>query len=344
MRYLLLTLTALVMFIAGCTTTPGVIPPQDPRVWGADPRDIYLDQMSAKLGWTYERGPGPYDYTMTSPKGDLVKFTIGSDLVVINSTRWKQERDTVEMHGNKLLLPESTYNFICKHFNKNHLAVTPDRSAKPEYKLTPIPKADNKVEVPKQPLSTELKGLTICIDAGHGGKDPGGMANGVVEKEIALDVSLMLREMLEARSAKVVMTRTGDTYPELEDRCTLANTSDCHLFVSIHANIAPNDDGVTGFEVFYKEGSDKGAAFAGAIVAAMANVTDAPNRGAKKDPRGLRVLEKTRMPATLVELGFMSNAGEARRLVNKTYQRQLAEAIVAGIAKHWKSRPGVVSR
>lgn len=343
MRYLALGLTALVLFVAGCTT-PGVIPPQDPRVWGPDPRDIYLDQMASKLGWTYERGPGPYDYTMTSTKGDKVKFTIGSDMLVINSTRWRQERDAVELNGTQLLLPESTYNFICKHFGLHHMAVTPDRTTKPEYKLTPIPKGESKVEAPKQPMSTALKGLTICIDAGHGGKDPGGMANGVVEKEIALSVSLMVRDLLESHSAKVVMTRTGDTYPELEDRCVLANNSKCDLFVSIHANIAPNDDGVTGFEVFYKEGNEQGASFAGALVRAMDKATDAPNRGAKKDPRGLRVLEKTKMPATLVELGFMSNAAEAKRLTDKAYQAKLAEAVVEGIKAHWQAKGSVVSR
>src|SRR5690606_25831224 len=140
-----------------------------------------------------------------------------------------------------------------------------------------------------------LRGLTICIDAGHGGTDPGGMANGAVEKDICLPVALKLRDLCLSAGATVLMTRTTDTYPDLDQRCEIAANGNADLFISIHANIAPNSDLVQGFEAFYKGGRRDSEHFARTLISAMDAAVDAPNRGAKIDPRGLRVLENTSM-------------------------------------------------
>lgn len=329
------------LFLAGCMT-PAVIPPQTQ----GEPKSITLSEMATELGWTYKTGPGAYDYTMRSPKGDQVIFKIGSDVININGTRWRQERDAVEWgNGNDLFLPESTFNFVAKHFGQHHLARDSWRTSELGYDLDPIqPGETQPASTVKQPGSTVLKGLTICVDAGHGGKDPGGVANGVQEKDICLPVALLLRDLLEDASATVILTRAGDTYPELDQRVNVANKARCDLFVSIHANIAPSSDEVTGFEVFYRGGDAGGEKLSRAIVSAMDTVTDSPNRGAKVDPRGLRVLEKTHMPAVLVELGFLSNASEARRLSDKDYQRKLTEAVFAGIVQHWTKGRASVSK
>jgi N-acetylmuramoyl-L-alanine amidase len=328
------------------TTTPiGVIPPQDPNI-AAEPRTMMLSDMAAELGWTYQTGPGPYDYTLVSPREDKVVFRTGTDLVFINNTRWRQEREAVERGGRDLLLPESTFNFVCRHFGQHHLVRLPRRNVKAEYRLVEIPRPEDvKPEVPARPPAKDtLKGLVICIDPGHGGRDPGGVANGVEEKDVCLAVGLLLRDLCLDASATVIMTRTTDIYPELEDRCILANHHKADIFVSVHANIAPNSNEVTGFEVFYRDGSAQGQRLAEAMIAGMSVNLPTTNRGTKVDPRGLRVLERTNMPAVLVELGFLSNPIEARWLATRAYQERCAKALYEGIVAFHRGARASVSR
>lgn len=344
MRTTLILFTTVALFIAGCSAVIQV-PPERVDASDPEPHNIMLSEMAAELGWTYETGPGAYDYTLRSPQADKLIFRIGTDYLNINGTRYQQERDAVEKRGHDLLLPESTFNYICEHFGRHELVRTPRHESKVEYNLQPIMPLDQpKTNEGVKATSTELKGLTICIDPGHGGKDPGGIGNEVSEKQVVLPVSLMLRDLCQAAGAKVVMTRTDDTYPDLDQRCEIANGGKCDLFISIHANISPSDAGVTGFEVFYNKNSEPGGLFAKALVTAMDKASDAPNRGAKKDPRGLRVLEKTRMTATLVELGFLSNAGEAGILTTKDYQTKMARALFDGVVSYWSTGNASVSK
>ena len=97
----------------------------------------------------------------------------------------------------------------------------------------------------------------ICIDPGHGGKDPGATAQGVNEKDIVLNVSTTLKQMLEKQSMQVIMTRTNDTFVELKERCNIANREKADVFVSIHCNSASSTQ-AHGFEIFHSIGSTKG--------------------------------------------------------------------------------------
>ena len=321
------------LILAGCTT---IIPIPPER--STEPHNVMLSEIASDLGWNYRWGPAAADYTMVSPQGDKVRFTIGHEIMLLNETRWRMERDAVE-RGNNLLLPRSVAHWLYQHVGRTDLVEsTLSSNWLRKYDLEPI-------EAPGQKItSNRLRGLTICIDAGHGGKDPGGIGNGVQEKDVALPVALKLQELCEAAGATVIMTRTKDTYPSLDRRVAVANGARVDLFVSIHANIAPSSSEARGFEVFYNKKSAAGQKLAEAIVTAMDEATDSPNRGAKKDPRELRVLEQTTMTAVLVELGFLSNAGEARRLTQKSYQNDLAQAIFEGLAANRKAGKPVVSR
>ena len=333
----------LALFAAGCTTT--ITMPVGTEV---EPRTIMLSEMVAELGWTYESGPGAYDYTARSPQGDQVIFRIDSDLVNINGGRYRQERDSFEKQGRDLMLPESTFNFVCKHFGRHEL-VRDVRRADTVYELEPITPTVTDTPAPKATpkavaKGSSLKTLTICIDPGHGAEMLGGVGFGVHEKDVVLSVSLMLRDLCEAEGATVIMTRTTDINPALGDRCDIANNGKADLFISVHANIAPNSDEVTGIEAFYNKNSTRGKAFTEAVIAALDAATNTPNRGAKKDPRELRVLEKTKMPASLVELGFLSNEGEAKLLGTKAYQEKCAKALFDGIVEYWTKGKSSVSK
>jgi N-acetylmuramoyl-L-alanine amidase CwlD len=343
MRTTLITFAALAIFLAGCTSI-STVPPQPVTAEDPEPRDIWISEMVAELGWTYDRGPGAYDYTMSSPQGDRVVFEAGSDVFNVNGTLWRQERDAYDRRRD-LRVPESTFNFLCKHFGRHDLVRGPVRQPKAEYTLDPItPLPETEPADTVKVTSTLLKGLTICIDPGHGGKDPGGIGHGIQEKDVCLPVSLMLRDLCESASARVIMTRSTDVYPELDARCEIANRAKCDLFISIHANISPTDDSVTGVEVFYNQNSEPGALLAKALVNSLHTATGSNNRGAKKDPRGLRVLEKTSMTATLVELGFLSNAQEAKLLSQKKYQEKLAKALYEGVVATWTRNRASVSK
>jgi N-acetylmuramoyl-L-alanine amidase len=340
MRTILITLT-LALVAAGCTGIVTIPPGTDP-----EPKTIMLSEMVAELGWTYEEGPGAYDYTARSPQGDQVIFRIDSDYVNINGTRWRQERDSFEKNGNDIMLPESTFNFVCKHFGRHEL-VRDVRRSETVYELDPIGPTVTDAPVPEPKVTAKgstLKTLTICIDPGHGAEMLGGVGFGVNEKDVVLSVSKMLRDLCRAEGATVVMTRTTDVNPALGDRCDTANNAKCDLFISVHANIAPNSDEVTGIEAFYNKNSTRGKAFTEALIAALDVATDTPNRGAKKDPRELRVLEKTKMPASLVELGFLSNEGEAKLLGTKAYQQKCAKALYDGIVEYWTKGRASVSK
>lgn len=317
---------------------PGVIPAQtDP-----EPRTILLSEMVKRLGWEVIDAFGTYNHSIKSPTGDRITFTEDSDLLTINDMYWRFERDAVAKPGNDLLLPESVFEFVAKRFGRSDLVRKNKAGSK--YDLDPLtPPAQ--ATAPEKATGSELKGWAICIDAGHGGKDPGGQANGLSEKDITLAVSLRLQKLCEAAGATVYMTRTNDSYPELDARCELANAKKCDLFISVHCNIAPNNDEVTGCEAYYNEESEASRRLSAALVNAIVKTTGVADRGARKDTRGLRVLTKTRMTATLVELGYLSNSGEALKLNTKEVQEKMAKALFAGLTQFTaRERKAVVSK
>ena len=168
----------------------------------------------------------------------------------------------------------------------------------------------------------------ICIDAGHGGKDPGAAGrSGLNEKDVNMQVALKVADLLMDRYV-VVMTRTDDQYVSLGKRCDIANQSKSRLFVSIHCNAAENHE-ANGIETFHYYTSTRGKLFANAIQRGLIALTDRRDRGVKA--AGFQVLRDTSMPATLVELGFITNTEEEQLLQKEEFQNACAKAIVKGI-------------
>ena len=187
--------------------------------------------------------------------------------------------------------------------------------------LTPEIKTDSAI-------STDNTGRKIiCIDPGHGGKDPGACAGGVQEKDVALKVAQMIGSKLSGY--KVIYTRSDDTYPTLSERAALANTAKADLFISVHCNSATSAQ-ANGIEVFTHTSQSKGAvAAAKAVYRRLLPVSGMNGRGVKN--ANLQVLRDTAMPAVLVELGFLSNAGDRAKLTAADWQEKAAVAIAAGI-------------
>ena len=96
---------------------------------------------------------------------------------------------------------------------------------------------------------------TICIDAGHGGKDSEAVGNGLLEKDIVLNIAKILKVQLLEKGFNICMTRENDTFIELKDRCIIANKAKADIFVSIHCNSAENKSAY-GFEIYHSQGSN----------------------------------------------------------------------------------------
>ena len=179
----------------------------------------------------------------------------------------------------------------------------------------------------EEPAPSGSASAVVVIDPGHGGVQPGCEFDGVLEKDITLAVSLLLREELEERGVTVILTRDGDEDVELEDRCAIANEAGADLFVSIHCNSFTEDASVSGFEGYYYQ-SPAGKRLAERILQAAAD-RSVRTRHVKEE--NYLVLRDTSMPSALLEIGFLSNKGEREKLLSADYQAELAGAVAEGI-------------
>jgi N-acetylmuramoyl-L-alanine amidase len=173
----------------------------------------------------------------------------------------------------------------------------------------------------------EAQAKTVVLDAGHGGHDRGGVpGDPYPEKVYTLDVARRVQARLQANGYRVVMTRTDDTFIGLGQRCDIAARAG-GIFVSIHFNSAPRR-GADGIETYYY--SRKSAAIAAAIHPRLVRAAGTEDRRVRS--RGYYVLRRNRLPAVLLECGFLTNPEEGRRIATSAEHRQrLANAIAAGI-------------
>lgn len=176
--------------------------------------------------------------------------------------------------------------------------------------------------------------MKICVDAGHGGKDPGAVNGEYKESVIALEIAKKLGETIQAGGDEVVYTRTDDTFVELYDRCKIANNAGCDCTVSIHLNAASEQANGTETLV-YGPSSVSACKLAEIVNRNIVSETGFRDRGVKFRPE-LCVLKRTKMPAILVEVGFISNDDEVDDLISDFIQDNIVVAIYNGI-KEWSA-------
>lgn len=199
---------------------------------------------------------------------------------------------------------------------------------------------------------------TICLDPGHGGKDAGNQAGWHFEKVYTLALAAELRNQLQSAGFEVIMTRARDTYVELPDRPALANRRNADLFVSLHFNATPvGKNEVEGPQTYcitpvgasstdaQGEGSNHGPTAANRheddslllayqIQKSLVGTLGANDRGVRR--ARFAVLRDARMPAILIEGGYMTNPYESRKIYSTAYRHQMAQAIVRGILAYQK--------
>ncbi len=206
-------------------------------------------------------------------------------------------------------------NSLSGNSSATPLNITPPRRAWPPRNLT---------------RASRSKTLVV-IDPGHGGKDPGAIGiRGVQEKHVVMSISKEIARILEKQGIHVKLTRGSDYFVSLQGRTQMANRIDADLFVSIHANSAGrHKPHVSGLETYYFQSGRYLAATIHRNVLRRVNVRDRKVRKAR-----FYVLRKSAMPAVLVETGFLTGTEDAAKLSNPNYQRQMAEAIAAGIIEY----------
>ncbi|MGE7020660.1 N-acetylmuramoyl-L-alanine amidase [Solibacillus cecembensis] len=188
----------------------------------------------------------------------------------------------------------------------------------------------------KNTTENPVKDRVIIIDPGHGGKDPGTIGGQAVEKTIVFKVSQLVKQKLEADGASVLMTRQGDTYPSLDDRHKFATDKYGEMFVSIHANSATNTS-AKGTETYYSvtsnENEKEDLVLATNINNEIVKNVGMSNRGVKR--ADFVVIKNLKIPAVLVELGFVSNAEDRAKLLSDEHIEAYAQSIYNGIVEYY---------
>jgi len=232
-------------------------------------------------------------------------------------------------------------------------------------------------------LAPDLRTIrTVVVDPGHGGRDPGARGRGgLVEKDVTLRIGRALRRRLEAEGLRVVLTRDGDRTQSLEERTALAEGVGGDLFLSLHANAAPRRE-LHSIETYYldksherhnlrvashengvppgaldplqrtlatlraSEASTQSAALAAAVHGELVRglrgrYPDVEDLGVKSGP--FYVLFLASMPSILIETGFLTHAGEARRLASADYAELAAQRIARGVLRYRDTRDTLVA-
>lgn len=186
--------------------------------------------------------------------------------------------------------------------------------------------------------------LVIVIDPGHGGNDPGKVGiNGVDEKDINLSIALKLKESLEKRGVRVVMTRENDASlatlgatnkktSDMNNRIEIINSCHADMLISIHQNSYTSPD-VKGAQVFYHDSSDDSRIIAQTLQNALVSEVDPENKREAKAGNDYFILRKSTCPGVIIECGFLSCPKEAAKLVDEEYQWKIAETIAGVIYK-----------
>ncbi len=206
-----------------------------------------------------------------------------------------------------------------------------DLEYRSDYKVkTPDHSERITLQFPRSPLAGQI----IVIDPGHGGMDPGAIGpSGVMEKDVVLDISLKLEEMLHDAGAIPMMTRYRDEFVALRARADFANQARADAFISIHANSVARDI-PEGTETYVRNQADYSTQTLGKMVQSQVVETlGLLDRGVKQ--KNYAVLHPLKMPGILLEVAFLSNYREERILNDPEWQQRIAEAIFRGLSSYF---------
>ncbi|RKU15621.1 hypothetical protein C6503_13650 [Candidatus Poribacteria bacterium] len=333
----------------------------------AEPAKLELARAYARQGYG-KRAKTFYDTLADSSTNQKISTAAAHELQALKTQQKSaisRDENSVQTQPQHQPKPGERSNPV-----KNSTVQTQPQHPSKQQSQQPKPTAPPPDPEPLMPESLTrefgLTAKTIVIDPGHGGKDPGGLgSNNLQEKGIVLSISQKLREILTAKGYTVLMTRDTNRFIPLKERTAFATRHKADLFLSIHANAAESSS-ATGIETYYLDvtstdkASEKIAARENAnsgysiqeletllteliresksedskrlarhVQQALVQTTGAVDRGVKH--ARFVVLIGTKVPAILIETGFVSNPVEGQKLTTTAYQYKIATAIAEGV-------------
>lgn len=291
--------------------------------------------------------------------------------------------DLKHLHDYHAYAIDDPYRLVIDLTGESGQHPSPPQATTPEVSPKGAPSASLPEPEPKRRASAQPQRWHVVIDPGHGGKDPGAIGpSGVLEKEIVLDISKRLRGLMQQEGQwQVTMTRDTDLFIPLKERTSIANAKGADLFVSIHANAAERPD-LHGIETYFLDFAtderamqtaarenatslnevgdlqvilrdllttskrNESVLLAGSVQRAL---VEAPDSGKNGRDLGVKhapflVLIGAEMPSILVEIGFISNPAEERKIANPKQRDRMAQAILAGIKEYLAIMQGANAR
>lgn len=306
---------------------------------------------------------------LTGPVDQLVVEPLGSDGVEIRMRSLKATDRAL-----RSALPKPGLSSVSAHIERGDVLVCRVRFDNAVGEVAVLRRTDDLVVVGATIAGPRVSGPSlerIVIDPGHGGRDPGAIGlGGVEEKQIALEISRLLERELERRMprARIVLTRRGDTEVSLDERADIANRERADIFVSIHCNATEErSSSVSGFECWTfrpaarldtlehgpggrvvtrrtrpeSTGPTSPAAklLAESVRLKMARSTPMSDRGVRG--AAFWVLARTRMPALLIECGYLTNEKDLQILNSPSGQKTIASAIADGLVEYARRRESI---
>jgi len=293
-------------------------------------------------------------------------FTIASDIVAYNKEKTSSQTSSMILSFNHPIVHgiDRTnhglviYLYNVARYNEDNFVETFKNSYFARTTLELQPKIGMKLIIPTEPdtlvntyLGADSKTLkiqitepkrtkpslkagarTIVIDPGHGGSDCGAIRDNITEKEITLDISKRVQEILIKQGFNVQMTRDVDETVSLQERVEFSESIQPDVFISVHVN-SSEKPAITGIETHYYR--QESLSLAQTIHASMVSNINANNRGLFKSK--FYVINHTTAPAILVEIGFLSNAEEREELISEKRREATAKAIAEGVQNYFRN-------
>lgn len=288
---------------------------------------VQIQYNDKKAGWVYSFYGTFSDFSTSSS----TKENLGSVTIIYNGTNLRTDASTTAEVVKRVDAGE-TYPIV--EMKEDFYEIQLDK--KTAFVANWVVSTDSistsikeKKKIPRK--NGTLNGLTIVVDPGHGGNDRGTTGQrGTDEKDITLKTASLLASKLSAAGADVIMTRESDEYVALRKRISVAHQYEADAFISIHYD-ATDDSSISGFTTYYLNSNQHG--LANSIHAGLASKLNLRDRGTQEG--NFLVLRENRQKAVLIELGFLSNAGEERVITTAKFREQATLGIYQGILDYF---------
>ncbi|WP_052947986.1 N-acetylmuramoyl-L-alanine amidase [Aneurinibacillus tyrosinisolvens] len=341
-------------FAMGKVSQPPVVPPAKPavppvKIVGIEKTETGLQVKSdGKVSVKHFTLPNPDRVVLDFQNAELASNNLPitsreASTSVIKAIRYSQTPETGTVRVAIELTDKPKYDIVSTEYGTQVKLTAPKPvetpAPQPPVIENPSPEGSSNgqagpVPIPPVQPAVPLSGkeqVVIVVDAGHGGTDSGAVGNGAKEKNITLGISQKLADALNGDSKfKVIMTRESDTYPTLTDRVNIANNNKADLFISVHINSVDNNPKPGGTETYYY--AERSKTYAATVHRHLSQATGFMDRKVKT--AGFQVIKYTKMPAILVEIGFISNPEETAKMTDESFQQGVADSLYEGIKEY----------